>query len=464
MEAITRKEKIMSGENLTPITRKEKFLAKAAGMDVETPEPITREEIFLAKIQGGSGGDGGSGGGGSTSVKMKDVNFYDYEGTLLHSYTLSQVQALSQLPELPTHDGLICQGWNWTLEDIKAEGQEIDVGAVYITDDGKTRLYINIENPESLTYILNISIRSGSLSIDWGDGVVGSDTTHTYENVGEYVISINPPEGYNQLEIGNGKYKNSPIFLTANSTETNAYANDLRASLRKVEFGKNVTLYNNAFLSCSNLESVTMPFNTETSSTTSGFSMCHSLKSIVMASDDISERMFYSCYSLKCVCLTKNTEIERYAFGNCYVLGRVTISKSAQMKSIGQYAFSKCGLRRLNWCVGTIPPYLFEYNERAITLSLMDGVTTIGSRAFQSCQPLARVYFPPSVTTIGGYAFFDCYAIKVFDFSNHNAVPTLSANLAISSPSYEIRVPAALVDEWKAATNWSTYADNIVGV
>lgn len=49
----------MSGENLTPITRKEMFLAKAAGMDVETPEPITREEMFLSKITGGSGGDGG---------------------------------------------------------------------------------------------------------------------------------------------------------------------------------------------------------------------------------------------------------------------------------------------------------------------------------------------------------------------------------------------------------------------
>ena len=53
MEAITREEKIMSGENLTPITRKEMFLAKAAGQDVETPEPITREEMFLTKISGG---------------------------------------------------------------------------------------------------------------------------------------------------------------------------------------------------------------------------------------------------------------------------------------------------------------------------------------------------------------------------------------------------------------------------
>ncbi len=53
MEAITREEKILSGENLTPITRKEMFLAKAAGQDVEVPKPITREEIFLSKIQGG---------------------------------------------------------------------------------------------------------------------------------------------------------------------------------------------------------------------------------------------------------------------------------------------------------------------------------------------------------------------------------------------------------------------------
>lgn len=58
MEAITREEKIMSGENLTPITRKEMFLAKAAGQNIETTTPITREEIFLSKIGGGSGAGG----------------------------------------------------------------------------------------------------------------------------------------------------------------------------------------------------------------------------------------------------------------------------------------------------------------------------------------------------------------------------------------------------------------------
>lgn len=59
MDPITREEQLMAGEQLEPITRKEYFLAKAAGMDVETPEPITREEMFLSMISGG--GTGGSG-------------------------------------------------------------------------------------------------------------------------------------------------------------------------------------------------------------------------------------------------------------------------------------------------------------------------------------------------------------------------------------------------------------------
>lgn len=48
-------------DELTPITRKETFLAKAGGQNVVTPTPITREETFLqAIIDSGSGGGGGS--------------------------------------------------------------------------------------------------------------------------------------------------------------------------------------------------------------------------------------------------------------------------------------------------------------------------------------------------------------------------------------------------------------------
>lgn len=57
---------------MTPITRREMFMAKAVGEDVPTLEPITREEFFLSQISGGGGG------GGSMEV---DANTYTV-GTL----------------------------------------------------------------------------------------------------------------------------------------------------------------------------------------------------------------------------------------------------------------------------------------------------------------------------------------------------------------------------------------------
>lgn len=43
----------------TPITRKELYLAAAAGESVDLPEPITREEHYLKAIAEGGGGGGG---------------------------------------------------------------------------------------------------------------------------------------------------------------------------------------------------------------------------------------------------------------------------------------------------------------------------------------------------------------------------------------------------------------------
>ncbi|MBR7042325.1 MAG: hypothetical protein IKI04_02365 [Bacilli bacterium] len=52
-------------------------------------------------------------------VAEKDVNFIDYDGTILYSYTAQEAQALTELPANPTHTGLTSHGWNWTLAEIK---------------------------------------------------------------------------------------------------------------------------------------------------------------------------------------------------------------------------------------------------------------------------------------------------------------------------------------------------------
>ena len=143
------------------------------------------------------------GGGAAPSAKWGDVKFIDYDGTVLYSYTLAQAQALTELPSLPVHDGLVCQGWNWTLEAVKALNRPVIVGAMYITDDGATRLHIRIATVGRMTVPLYImqTVANG-VSIDWGDGSTAEtldgtgnvNTSHTYAEPGDYVISLMPKD------------------------------------------------------------------------------------------------------------------------------------------------------------------------------------------------------------------------------------------------------------------------------
>ena len=144
--------------------------------------------------------------GGKTpaSAKWDDVTFIDYDGSVLYSYSLAEAQALTKLPTLPSHDGLVCQGWNWTLEAIKALNRPVTVGAMYITDDGATRLHIRIATVGRMTVPLYIgqTVTNG-VSIDWGDGSAAEtlsgtgnvNTSHTYAEPGDYVISLMPQDG-----------------------------------------------------------------------------------------------------------------------------------------------------------------------------------------------------------------------------------------------------------------------------
>lgn len=39
----------------------------------------------------------------------KVVNFYDYDGVLLYSFSKEEAESMDELPPLPTRNGLICQ-------------------------------------------------------------------------------------------------------------------------------------------------------------------------------------------------------------------------------------------------------------------------------------------------------------------------------------------------------------------
>ena len=373
-----------------------------------------------------------SGGGGSLpSVSPKEVNFYDYDGTVLHSYTVAEAAALTELPALPEHDGLICQGWNWTLADIKAMGRAVNVGAMYITDDGKTRIYITLHDGRT-SPMLGVC-PNGTVTVDWGDGtepdvLTGTSTstvkwtpTHEYAAPRDYVITltVDGEMGFYGNSLTN---QHSGILRYASGTDTRnrVYQN----AVQKLEVGSGVTsIGNSTFQNCYSLTSITIPDGV-TSIGGGALRECYSLASITIPDGVIS--------------------IGKSAFYNCYSLASITIPDG--VTSIDSGALREC------------------YSLTSITIP--DGVTSIGDSTFRICYSLTSITIPDGVTSIDSYAFQNCSGVRYYDFTRHTAVPTLSSTNAFTgiAADCEIRVPAALYDEWIAATNWLTYADKIVGV
>ena len=267
----------------------------------------------------------GGGGGGATapSAKWNDVTFIDYDGAVLYSYSLSEAQALTELPALPTHDGLVCQGWNWTLDAIKALNRPVTVGAMYITDDGATRLHILIATVGRMTVPLYIgqTVANG-VSIDWGDGSAAEtlagtgnkNTKHTYAEPGDYTISLMPEDGCT-LSLGAGSSSYCVMGPTGNNGRV--YCN----MLQEVYIGKNVTSIGNSALSyCHSLSSITIPDGV-TSIDSYAFQVCYALSSITIPDGvtSIGMNAFQNCYSLSSITIPDGvTSIDSYAFGNCY--------------------------------------------------------------------------------------------------------------------------------------------------
>lgn len=222
----------------------------------------------------------GDGGGAAPSAKWNDVTFIDYDGTVLYSYSLSEAKELTELPALPTHDGLACQGWNWTLDAIKALNRPVTVGAMYITDDGATRLHIRIATVGRMTVPLRIgqTVANG-VSIDWGDGsaaytLAGTgnvNTSHTYAEPGDYTISLMPEDGCT-LSFGAGSSSYCVMGPVGNFSKV--YCN----MLQDVSVGKNVkSIGDYAFQYCYSIASITIP-NGVTSIGAYAFNGCYGMR------------------------------------------------------------------------------------------------------------------------------------------------------------------------------------------
>lgn len=419
--------------------------------------------------------------GGGVTVQEKDINFYDYDGTLVESWTLAELANKTSLPANPTHAGLTTQGWNWTLADLKAENAKMNVGQMYIPTDGKTHLFVEVD-ADHLTPNLAIGL-DGTATIDWGDGTatttitgsdesVGQSSSHTYASAGSYEVTIEIPEGSEGRIRGNTNYvcflwKYDAIQTTPDGSINNiSYAKQLK----HLQVGPRMSLASLNLMT--GLKDITLPSSITfpEDSLFTWFKECRELKFIALPASItyIGENAFKNCWSLETVSIPKSVaRIRQSAFSNCSSLRFVTIPSS-----VTQYlsdTFSYCySLKRI---FGPAPAdtQSFRYCYKLESISTLQDASKIAINSFSNCLSLSSIIIPSSVTEIQSFAFDNCRSLSVIDCSSATSVPTAGSYLFGNSnvdflDGLVIKVPAALEADWKADSSWSVYASYIIGV
>lgn len=342
---------------------------------------------------------------------------------------------------------LIFQGINYNNQELNNIKNNLNIGAIYLPEDGKTYLYIRLNDvsgensEESLIQTIYLNKNNNAeLIINWGDDseeVITSsgnfNCQHTYGEFKDYIITIWISNGTGTYSFGNENEASSIFGVDQNKK------NSLIALFIGIDV---VTIKDYAFQGCGSLKEMTIP-NNVISIGQYAFRYCYSLVNIILPTGfaTIGTSAFQNCYSLANLSLgNTTTSISGYAFQNCYSLLNAILPDS--ISSLGSSVFSNC------------------YNLKKIIISKL--LTNLPTYAFTNEYSLTSIVVPSNIATINSWVFQNCYAMKEYIFLR-STPPTLSNINSFSNlnTSVKIYVPDASVANYQSANNWSNYSSYI---
>lgn len=468
---------------------------------------------------------------GPAQTEEKDVNFYDYDGTLLYSYTLAEAQALTVLPDLPDHSDIGLDknsqhsGWNWTLDEVRALTDKMNIGANYDTTDSNTHIIIELSDSNRLT--LYVRTKGDSMNVDWGDGsevetfvTETSYYSHTYSAVGCYNLTFIKNDIYGSVGF-NSDNKGASFSLYDVSSKPTISEYEVQSIVKKVFWGYNsivrggaMALLNNS-LSYTSVEYISIPKITTgptIAQISNSLQRCRKLKAVVLPpltngntffenDNDLKflsfpgnatiHPVFSSNYNLEKIYIkgspTYNsglsritddyslaelridcniTAVDRNAFQNNYVLEKVKLPST--LTSLPEGCFKNCYLLKdfeIPSSVTSLGDSCFYGCHNIDSITIGSSITSIGAWAFIDCKSLQTITIPSTVTSIGTGAFSGCtsmHSVKVLA----TTPPTLGSNVFSTSYQKKIYVPYSadhsILTAYQNATNWATYASIMV--
>ena len=251
-----------------------------------------------------------------------------------------------------------------------------------------------------------------------------------------------------------------------------------------------------AFYSCSRLTSVSFPlcsyigsyaFSGCVSLTSVNFPVCSYIDKVAFSSCKnltsvsfpvclyIASLAFYSCKNLTSANFPMCSYIDGAAFGYCLTLTSVNFPVCLYVDG---NAFSHC--KRLASISFPICSYIGVsafFNCQTLTSVSFPACTSMENGAFRSCTRLTSADFGGNSTVskcvIYSSVFLSCKSLTnltlrysiVATLSNINTFTDTPMSLSTLTGSFgSIYVPLSLVDAYKAATNWATYADRITAI
>lgn len=385
---------------------------------------------------------------GGTEIEEKEVNFYDYEGTLVASYNKSEISSLTELPPLPdrTSENLFNQGWNMTIQDILERIDKgmyyISVGCIYRTLDDKTHIIVKPDADFPTIYLKTAGSKSADTIIDWGDGsatVTATTTqtlyTHTYSS--QYLgiesdITITSATGVHNFTYYIGEtlannFVNKMIKIYL-SSKARIAGSAIFSGLRYLE---EITLHKNIIQDIGATNQLTYTLD-----------RCVSLKHVNVPNITLGRGILRYASTIKRASIPKLQSLY-YAFGYCYSLDKcevlldkgITTNDSEKNASIGYgYMPAKHAYidERLTAVSGT-----FYLNENVEEIILPSTLETLNKNAFNSSLSLKNIYLKATLP------------------------PTLSGALEEPNSFYTIYVPTASYNDYIAAQYWSDIASHI---